>query len=294
MDFTTNFLRAKGPCAAGFRWYVRHQQQPTNGYQHVLDALVDAGRVDDACWLLDQLGPTNTLLEVDRLDAPAVVFAGAIRARRGIDVGGVLRAGRSIACEGALAARTVAAGGEVHATGPLESAGPLTAAGVRARWIDVRGPVRASGDVRAADALRCGSFEGAGDLVARGSVAVDGGLRCEGRVKVAGDVECGGAMHVRLGVECGGSVRCGGPLDAGWGVRAGGCVVAAAAIRAGESIRAGGELRAGPGYGIYAGTAVAIEDWATSAVVCACTRPRNLVSGDWQGADLVLGKGRAR
>jgi predicted acyltransferase (DUF342 family) len=294
MDFTTDFLRAKGPCAAGFRWYLRHQQ-PTSGYQHVLDALVDAGRIDDACWLLDQLGPTNTLLEVDRLDAEAVVFAGTIRVRRGIDVGGLLRAGRSISCEGgAIAARAIVAGGDVITTGALESAGPLRAAGVRARWIAVRGSLHAAGDVHAADALHCGSFEGDGDLVARGDLAIDAGVQCEGRVKAGGDIACGGPVQVRLGIECGGTLRCAGQLDAGWGVRAGGCVIAAGAIRAGEGIRAGGELRAGPGYGIYAGTAVAIEDWATSAVVCACTRPRNLLSGDWQGADVMLQKGAAR
>ena len=53
MEFTKKFLRAKSPCADGFRWFSRHVEDGS-GYQQVLDTLVDAGRVGDACWLLSQ------------------------------------------------------------------------------------------------------------------------------------------------------------------------------------------------------------------------------------------------
>ncbi|HRA15220.1 MAG TPA: hypothetical protein PK238_11255, partial [Giesbergeria sp.] len=83
MEFTKKFLRAKSPCADGFRWFSRHVEDGT-GYQDALDTLVNAGRVDDACWLLTQFGPTNAVLTVDVLEAEAIVFAGTIEVRGGI------------------------------------------------------------------------------------------------------------------------------------------------------------------------------------------------------------------
>ena len=47
MELSQNFLRAKSPCAAGFRWFVRNRHDG-NDYQRVLDALVGDGRVEDA------------------------------------------------------------------------------------------------------------------------------------------------------------------------------------------------------------------------------------------------------
>jgi len=58
-DITRDFIRSKRPCAAGYRWYLK-REETLSGYQRLLDDLVQEGRVDDACWLLDQLGPTET------------------------------------------------------------------------------------------------------------------------------------------------------------------------------------------------------------------------------------------
>ena len=80
MEFTKQFLRAKNPCANGFRWFVRHVEDGV-GYQQALDQLVAAGRVDDALWLLGQFGPTNAVLRADGLEAEAVVFAGTVQVR---------------------------------------------------------------------------------------------------------------------------------------------------------------------------------------------------------------------
>src|SRR5687768_15159372 len=97
MDLTKSLIRAKSPCAAGFRWFVRHHED-RGDYQELLDSLVAAGRIDDACWLLSQFGPTNAVLSVDAIEAQAVVFAGTIEVRGSIEVDTVLRAGRSIRC----------------------------------------------------------------------------------------------------------------------------------------------------------------------------------------------------
>ena len=58
MQLTKKFVKAKNPCAGGYKWFLRdHNGQ--GDYQAVLDALVADGRVGDACWLLDQFGPTD-------------------------------------------------------------------------------------------------------------------------------------------------------------------------------------------------------------------------------------------
>ena len=100
-DITRQFLRAKQPCADGYRWYLRRQEGASN-YQALLDDLVREGRVEDACWMLDQFGPTNDVLEVDHLEADALVFAGSVRCRGHADVEGVLRTGRSLSVLGGL------------------------------------------------------------------------------------------------------------------------------------------------------------------------------------------------
>jgi hypothetical protein len=66
MDLTKDFIKTKQPCADGFRWFLRHHHEGSN-YQDLLDALVQAGRINDACWLLDQFGPTNETLTLDHL-----------------------------------------------------------------------------------------------------------------------------------------------------------------------------------------------------------------------------------
>lgn len=114
MEFTKKFLRAKSPCADGFRWFSRNVEDGT-GYQEALDTLVNAGRVEDACWLLAQFGPTSAVLAVDALEAEAIVFAGTVEVRGSIDVATVIQAGRSIRAGGGLrAGRAIVAGEDIH------------------------------------------------------------------------------------------------------------------------------------------------------------------------------------
>ncbi|MFX7507200.1 hypothetical protein ABTJ37_23055, partial [Acinetobacter baumannii] len=61
MELTQNFVKAKRPCADGYKWFLRNRHDGSD-YQRLLDALVDAGRIGDACWLLDQFGPTDAVL----------------------------------------------------------------------------------------------------------------------------------------------------------------------------------------------------------------------------------------
>jgi hypothetical protein len=149
MEFTKKFLRAKSPCADGFRWFSRHVEDGT-GYQEALDTLVNAGRVEDACWLLGQFGPTNAVLEVDALEAEAIVFAGTVEVRGSIDVATVIQAGRSIRAGGGLrAGSAIVAGEDIRVAGSIISQGTLQAGGdVRADWgVEVQGDITCLGDL---------------------------------------------------------------------------------------------------------------------------------------------------
>jgi len=182
MQLTKKFVKAKNPCAGGYKWFIRdHNGQ--GDYQAVLDALVADGRVGDANWLLDQFGPTDAVLRLDSLDANAIVFAGTLEIRMGINVDTVVRAGRSIITGGGIragetimagenitAAANIASGGEIHAGGDIsadwgiESASRLECRGnVRAKWdicagqdLAVTGHLHAGQDVRAQGAIQCG------------------------------------------------------------------------------------------------------------------------------------------
>ncbi|MEO8015686.1 MAG: hypothetical protein ABI642_16210, partial [Polaromonas sp.] len=193
MEFTKRFLRAKNPCADGFRWFVRNVEDGS-GYQAALDTLVSAGRVDDACWLLTQFGPTNEVLSVDSLGAEAIVFAGSVEVRGGIDVDTVIQAGRSIRAGGGLrAGRAIVAGEDIRVAGSIHSGGTLqTGGGIRADWgIEVQQALVCGGDMRAA-----------WDLICHGKLSLEGNAFVGQDLIVHGLLECG------KGLNAGGAIVC--------------------------------------------------------------------------------------
>lgn len=286
-DITKNFVKAKRPCADGFRWFIRHHHEGSN-YQELLDALVAAGRVNDACWLLDQFGPTDGVLEVDSLGADAIVFAGTLEVRGNIEADTLIRAGRSIVAGGSIRAGTaLVAGEDVKAGGGLRCDGAARVGGdLRVEWgVDCAADLAVGGDLRAAWDVQVG-----GDLRVDGSAHVGQGLVVAGPVYCGKSLRAGGSIagadtvRAGSGIVAGGDIRAARHLEAGWGIRAGGDMAAEGAIRAGESLHAQGEIRAGSGFGIFAGLDVAVEAWDASARVCAATRPEALMSGCWAGA----------
>ena len=292
MQLTKNFVKAKNPCASGYKWFLRdHNGQ--GDYQAVLDALVADGRVDDACWLLDQFGPTDCVLQIESVDAAAIVFAGTLVARRGISVDTVVRAGRRIVTGGGVRAGTaIIAGENIEAQGSLVCDGAISAGGdIQAGWgvcagtrLDCGGGLRAAWDVRTGQDLKV-----AGPVLAAQGLDVGGALRGEQGIKTDGDLRAQGEVVVGRGIQAGGSVQCGDHLEAGWGIKAGGDVVADGAIRVGEGIEAGGRILPGPGHGIYAGLRVRLDAWDLSARVSARVRPEALVSGYWAADDVYVG-----
>ncbi|MGV3741052.1 MAG: hypothetical protein ACO1NO_01940, partial [Burkholderiaceae bacterium] len=150
MDLSKDFIKAKRPCTDGFRWFLRNHQHGSN-YQPLLDELVKAGRVDDACWLLTQFGPTDAVLELDELCDEAIVYAGSIHVRGSIDVNGVIRVGREIRSGGGIrAGRAIAAGADIRTEGNVRCEGTISAGGdIRAAWsVEVQDSMRCSGDLR--------------------------------------------------------------------------------------------------------------------------------------------------
>ena len=190
MEFTKQFLRAKNPCANGFRWFVRHVEDGV-GYQQALDQLVAAGRVDDALWLLGQFGPTNAVLRADGLEAEAVVFAGTVQVRGGIDVDGVIHAGRSI-----------------HAGGGIRAGGAIVAGE----------DIRAGASIRGQGRLHCGGDLRAGQgIVAGGALTGAGHIEAGWGIRAAHDIVAQGAIKAGESLVAGGVIRAG----QGYGVYAG-------------------------------------------------------------------------
>ena len=103
MELTQTFLRGKNPCAMGYRWFVRNNLGGGD-YQAAMDTQVAAGRVDDARWLLENFGPTNTVLELEHLEADHFVYAGTLIVHGDVRVTGQLLVGRSLQVGGGIRA----------------------------------------------------------------------------------------------------------------------------------------------------------------------------------------------
>lgn len=196
MELSKGFVKAKNPCADGFRWFLRHHPQG-NDYQPVLDALVADGRVEDACWLLAQFGPTHAVLRLDSLSCEAIVFAGAIEVRGDIEAGTLVRAGRGIRAGGAIrAGRDVVAGEAIVAGGAIEAVSLHAGGDLQAASVLADGAVRVGGQLRCARELVCRR-----DLDVGAQASVGGVLVVDGEVRV------GRSLRVRDTLRTGASVR---------------------------------------------------------------------------------------
>ena len=150
MELTQNFLRGKNPCAMGYRWFVRNNLAGGD-YQAAMDTQVAAGRVDDARWLLENFGSTNSVLELEHLEADNFVYAGTLIVHGDVRVPGQLLVGRSLQAGGGIRAGKLEAGEEIQCGGAIFAGELLQAGGsIKAAW-----SVEVEGELRAED-LRCG------------------------------------------------------------------------------------------------------------------------------------------
>jgi predicted acyltransferase (DUF342 family) len=285
-DITRDFIRSKRPCTDGYRWYLK-RQETLSDYQALLDDLVAAGRLDDACWLLDQLGPTDDVLHLDQLDVQALVFAGSVECRGSLDVDTVLRTGRSLNVGGGVRAGALQVGEDLRVGGALQCAGALqVASDTRVGWsLRVRQALRCGGHLRVGwDVGVEGDMRVEGRINVGHGVVVGGHMWCQGGVRTGGDLAVAGALDVAQGVETAGSVRTQGHLQCGTGVVAAEDIEAGGAIRAGESLQAGGAISAGPDYGVFAGLVTPMDAWVSCGWVRAREKPERLLSGWWAAA----------
>ncbi|MEX8194135.1 hypothetical protein [Comamonas guangdongensis] len=285
MELTQNFLRGKNPCAMGYRWFVRNNLAGGD-YQAAMDTQVAAGRVEDARWLLQNFGATNTVLEVEHLEADNLVFAGTLIVHGDVRVPGQLLVGRSLRVGGGIRAGRLEAGEDIHSDGAIFAGELLQAGGdIKAAWsVEVQGELRAE-ELRTGWELRCNSH-----------VSLKGGAHIGQDVEVQGDMRCGkglragrsiavqGLLEVGHGIACNDRIDCGNHVQAGWGIKALGDIRAACSIRSGETLQADGEIAAGPGYGVFAGMNVQMDAWPDCAWVRALRKPSGLVSGFWEAA----------
>ena len=123
MELTQNFLRGKNPCAMGYRWFVRNNLAGGD-YQAAMDTQVAAGRVEDARWLLENFGSTNSVLELEHLEADNFVYAGTLIVHGDVRVPGQLLVGRSLQAGGGIRAGKLEAGEEIQCGGAIFAAWP--------------------------------------------------------------------------------------------------------------------------------------------------------------------------
>lgn len=107
---TKEFLKELSPCTDGYRWFC--ETYPDGGkYQEILDRLCELDRFCDARWLLDKVGATDDVLEIDSIDdkEKSICFAGTIIASKNltlkkIKAGGYIEAGEYIEAGGYIEA----------------------------------------------------------------------------------------------------------------------------------------------------------------------------------------------
>lgn len=289
-DITQNFIKAKQPCASGYRWFLRRQEFGSS-YQTLLDDLVRDGRVQDACWLLDQLGPTSDVLRIDEIDAPALVFAGHVECAGSASVDTVLRTGRGLSARGGVSAgERLQIGENLHVEGAVQCYGSVHLGGdARIAWsLRVKAMLQCTGSLRCGWELATGAKAHiGGEAVIGHDVTIEGGLLCDRGLKAGGEVTVQGQITVHRGIHAGGSVLSPLHIHAGHGILCAGDIRSGGAIRVGESLVADGVIEAGAGYGIFAGVDVAMDAWEDSARVTARHRPEGLISGHWVGSGVA-------
>lgn len=283
VDISSRLIRAKRPCADGYRWYVRHGQG-TATYVELLRALQMAGRAGDASWLLQQFGPTDDVLELDELSDECLVFPGTVRVRGNVDVASMIHVGGHLVTRGGVrAGGDVTVGGDLQCDGALQAEGVVRCASLRLGMPLLAQAVHCAGALRSDSAVHLRGELVVGEQAAiRGTLDVAGHVSCTRSLQALEDVRVGGALRAGHGIRCGGNLTCDGPLSAGWGLRVSGDIEGHDTIQAGESIVCGGALAAGRGYGIYAGLAVREADWEHSGQVVSRMRPVALRSGLWR------------
>ena len=117
---TRDHLAQLGACKSGMDFFDKTYPDGQAEYQDMLDKAVTGGHTDYATWLLDKIGPTEDILEVEEINEKEldIVFAGRIFVKlevvvRRLIAGRGIKAGQGIkAGWGIEAGEGIKAGGE--------------------------------------------------------------------------------------------------------------------------------------------------------------------------------------
>mgnify|MGYP001514216622 CR=1 FL=1 len=128
---TRDHLAQLGACESGMDFFDQTYPEGKAEYQDMLDKAVAGGHTDYATWLLEKVGPTEDVLEVEEINSKEldIVFAGRVFAKLGIIVrrliaGGGIKAGSGIkAGEGIEAGSGIKAGEGIKAGSGIEAGG---------------------------------------------------------------------------------------------------------------------------------------------------------------------------
>jgi hypothetical protein len=179
---TRDHLAQLGACESGMDFFDQTYPEGKAEYQDMLDKAVAGGHTDYATWLLEKVGPTEDVLEVEEINSKEldIVFAGRVFAKLGIIVrrliaGGGIKAGSGIkAGEGIEAGGGIEAGWGIKAGEGIEAGGGIEAGeGIKASWgIKAGEGIEAGSGIKAGEGIKAGS-----GIEAGGGYGIYAGLR---------------------------------------------------------------------------------------------------------------------
>ena len=240
---TRDHLAQLGACESGMDFFDQTYPEGKAEYQDMLDKAVAGGRTDYAAWLLEEVGPTEDVLEVEEINSKEldVVFAGRVCVKLGIIV------------------RRLIAGWGIEAGCGIEAGEGIKAGcGIKADW-----GIEAGWGIKAG----CGIEAGWGIEAGEG-------------IKAGCGIEAGWGIEAGCGIEAGEGIKAGCGIKADWGIEAGWGIKAGCGIKAGWGIEAGEGIKAGWEHGIYAGLRVKVTNREYRAIR-AKNKPDNIMCGEW-------------
>ena len=128
---TRDRLAQLGACKSGMDFFDKTYPDGQAEYQDMLDKAVTGGHTDYATWLLDKIGPTEDILEVEEINEKEldIVFAGRIFIKLGVVVRRLI-AGKGIkAGWGIKAYKGIKAGWGIEAGRGIEAGWGIEAGG---------------------------------------------------------------------------------------------------------------------------------------------------------------------
>ena len=173
---TRDRLAQLGACKSGMDFFDKTYPDGQAEYQDMLDKAVTGGHTDYATWLLDKIGPTEDILEVEEINEKEldIVFAGRIFIKLGV----VVR--RLIAGKGIEAGEGIEAGWGIEAYKGIKAGWGIEAGlGIEAGWgIKAGEGIEAGLGIEAGRGIEAGwGIEAGRGIEAGGEYGIYAGLR---------------------------------------------------------------------------------------------------------------------